>query len=358
MVKKNLISLFAALLVGVSLFAQERFDGKVELDKTVHNFGDVLISDGAVSCTFTVKNISSGKIVIQNVSSSCGCTKVSWTRGEIAPGKTATVNATYTNDEGPLPFDKNLTMLVSGLSKPVILHLRGNSVKKKLPLDQTFAIHYGAVGLKSKEYKLGTVEQGLSVNDEIVIANISNSPVKVEFTGLSDGLSLSMEKNVIPAQSTSTVKVSVAADRSRWGRNNYKANVVVGGRALGSISFVATTTENFRSWTKQQKDEGAKPMFESSSFNYGKVKAGKVVDAVFKVSNSGKQPFKVYKVDTDNAKAVAGAVPEVRPGASGEFHVRFDTTGMPSGEAIVVVTVVTNAPKRPVITLFLTGTIN
>lgn len=358
MMRKLFILMVSALFLSGICFAQERFDAKVELDKTIHNFGDILISDGPVSCSFKVKNISSGKVVIQSVTSTCGCTKVEWTRGEIAPGKTATVSATYTNDEGPLPFDKNLTMLVSGVSKPIILHLRGNSVKKKLPLDQAYPVHMGPLGLKAAEYKLGTVEQGLSVSDEFVLANISSSLVEIEFAGISDGLSLQVDKNPIPAGSTATVKVNVLSDKNRWGRNVYKADIVCGGKSRGSVSFIATTTENFRSWTQQQKDQGAKPMFQSSSFNYGKVKAGKVVEAVFRVSNSGKETLKIYKVDSDNPRAVPGVFPEVKPSGSGEFRVRFDTSGLPSGENIVVLTLVTNAPKRPVITLFLTGTIN
>ena len=36
--------------------AQEKIGGIVEFDKTVHNFGDVMLSDGPLSCTFTLKN--------------------------------------------------------------------------------------------------------------------------------------------------------------------------------------------------------------------------------------------------------------------------------------------------------------
>lgn len=33
------------------------FGGVVQLDKTVHDFGDILVSDGPVTATFTVKNV-------------------------------------------------------------------------------------------------------------------------------------------------------------------------------------------------------------------------------------------------------------------------------------------------------------
>ena len=86
---------------------QERI-GTVEFDKTIHNFGDVMLSDGPLSCTFTMKNVSEKPVVIYNVVTSCGCTDVEWTREPIKPGNTGTISTVYTNDEGPYPFDKTL----------------------------------------------------------------------------------------------------------------------------------------------------------------------------------------------------------------------------------------------------------
>lgn len=103
---------------------------EVEFDKIVHDFGRVTVGDGALSCSFIVTNTGDSPLLIQSVVSSCGCTDVKWTRTEIAPGGTGTIEATYSNDEGPYPFDKSLTVYTSAARKPVVLHLRG-IVKKK-----------------------------------------------------------------------------------------------------------------------------------------------------------------------------------------------------------------------------------
>lgn len=114
------------LLLSAVLAASE----PVKFDKTVHDFGEVSMSDGELSCTFTLTNESADTLDIYAVVSSCGCTNVSWTREPIAPGGTGTVTATYTNDEGPYPFDKALTVYTSAQKKPVILHLKG-TVRKE-----------------------------------------------------------------------------------------------------------------------------------------------------------------------------------------------------------------------------------
>ncbi|MBP9998193.1 MAG: DUF1573 domain-containing protein [Bacteroidales bacterium] len=104
--------------------------GSVDFDKKVHDFGKITTASGEQNCTFTLTNNSSEDVCILAVTSSCGCTKVSWTRELIAPGKTGTVSASYSNDEGPYPFDKTLNVYISGEKKPVILHLRGIVTKK------------------------------------------------------------------------------------------------------------------------------------------------------------------------------------------------------------------------------------
>ena len=131
----NIIAI-AAVFLSSFLFhlnAQEKIGESIEIDKTVHNFGDILLDGGPVSCTFTVKNTGSKPLVIYNALTTCGCTKATWTKEPIMPGKTGTISVTYTNDEGPYPFDKNVTVYFSEPKKPVILKMRGVCMEKKVP---------------------------------------------------------------------------------------------------------------------------------------------------------------------------------------------------------------------------------
>jgi Protein of unknown function (DUF1573). len=108
-------------------------DEVVEFDRTVHDFGDISVNDGPVTCTFTVKNIGKEPIAIYEVVTSCGCTDAQWTREPLQPGKTGTITGTYKNEDGPVPFDKTLTVYIAGVSKPVILRMRGVVHEKKNP---------------------------------------------------------------------------------------------------------------------------------------------------------------------------------------------------------------------------------
>lgn len=112
------------------LLMQSLIGGRAEFDKTVHNFGTISIKDGPQQCVFTVTNRGKEDLTILSAVSSCGCTGVHWTRSSIAPGESGTIEATYSNEDGPYPFDKTVTVYLSGFKKPVVLHLRGIVTKK------------------------------------------------------------------------------------------------------------------------------------------------------------------------------------------------------------------------------------
>ena len=153
---KRLFMAIACLLVlsGMTAKAQEKITDGVEIDKFVHNFGDILLDSGPVSCSFTLKNTGNKPVVIYSVSTTCGCTNVEWTQEPIRPSKTGTISVTYSNDEGPYPFDKSLTMYISESKKPIILKLRGVSLDKIKPLEELYPVSYGSLGIKENINKL------------------------------------------------------------------------------------------------------------------------------------------------------------------------------------------------------------
>ncbi|MBQ3916843.1 MAG: DUF1573 domain-containing protein [Bacteroidales bacterium] len=362
---KKLLPLILMLAVSAASFAQVKTDGgktvvenKVEFDKIVHDFGDIMISDGPQSCSFSVKNVSSQPIAINNVISSCGCTDVKWTREPIRQGKAGSITATYDNTQGPYPFDKTLTVYIAGLKKPVILRLRGSVHDKKQSLSELFPEHLGALGLKSRAIKLGNLDQESQRGDAVNVANLGGTPMKVSFTNVSPGLEISVSPNPVPAGSTARMTYVVTADRSRWGNNVYYATPVVNGTARAKIEITAFTKENFTSLSEAEKAKGAQPMFESSTFNFGKVKAGTKVDASFVMTNKGKSTFEAYKIDSDTPAAkVDGTFPTVAPGGKATLKVALDTSSLPKGETLIILTLTTNSPLRPIVNLFLSGVI-
>lgn len=361
MKKIYILWIMAAMLFGQELKAQEKISDALEIDKTVHNFGDILLDSGPVTCSFTLTNKGSKPAVIYNVSSSCGCTNVTWTKEPLMPGKSGKISVTYSNDEGAYPFDKSLTVYVSDVKKPVILKVRGVSVAKKQPLAESYPVHFGPLGMKEKEFKCGNLEQGNQKSNAVMVANISNKPITVDFTGVSPNLSIKVSPNPIPAQSTAEMSFTVTASRDLWGKNYYWASPRVNGSAVktaagdSKIGIWAFTKENFTALSDSEKTKAARPMFEESTYSFGKVKRGATVNAEFTFKNEGKTDFEVYAVNSDAGDITFGQFPSAKPGETKTFKVALNTSKLPAGEALVIVTLTTNSPLRPIVNLFIAG---
>lgn len=126
---KRFIGTLILLLLCLCANAQKDFEGIARFDKAVYDFGKISMAKGPRSCRFSVTNISDKPINIFAVLTTCGCTSVNWTRTDIAPGQSGTVDATYSNDEEKGPFDKTLKVYISDIKKPMVLHFKGESVK-------------------------------------------------------------------------------------------------------------------------------------------------------------------------------------------------------------------------------------
>jgi hypothetical protein len=331
----------------------------VEFDKTVHDFGDISIDDGPQTCVFTVKNVGKEPIAIYEVVTSCGCTDAQWTREPIQTGKTGTISATYKNEDGPVPFDKTLTVYIAGVGKPVILRLRGLVHEKKKPLSELFgAVKLGSMGLKSLNYKVSNILQGESSSDEVKIANLGKQPMKVSFTNVSPNLTVEVVPATVPAGETAALRFSVKSDPALWGKHVYSATPVINGvKAAKPITVTALTRGNFASWTPEQRKNAAQCIFDESTVSFGTATAGTKVQATFSFTNKGKSALQFYSLDAD-AEGVTATLPgETAAQGKGSIPVTLDTSRLPKGETVVMLSLTTNCPARPLINLFLVGLI-
>ena len=332
-----------------------RIQDKVELDKTVHDFGDVLVSAGPLECSFSIKNISDSPIVIYDVASSCGCTGVEWTKEPLQPGQSGTVRAVYQNEDGPYPFDKTLTVRISALKKPVILRLRGVVHEKQRPLTELYPVRRGALGLREDEIKIGNLEQGEARTVTVRVANLGKKALTLDFADVTAGLEVSVRPNPIPAGTTAELTLTATSSRERWGKQWYDVTPVVDGRREKPFRAWTFTKENFASWTAEQTDAAARPIFETSTCNFGIIPPGTAVEGTFTFTNKGRSPLVLYSADSDTPGVRFTLPGEVAAGGQGTIGVKLDTAGLPKGETTIILTFTTNSPLRPIVNLFLVG---
>ncbi len=127
MKKVGFILLFSLIMTGLA-FAQKP---AMEFQKTEHNFGTIKEEIGAVTTQFAFENTGDAPIIIQRVSSSCGCTTPSYTRQPILPGKEGTISAQYSTVRRPGTFNKTIRVYTNIPDTVYVLTIKGNVTPKK-----------------------------------------------------------------------------------------------------------------------------------------------------------------------------------------------------------------------------------
>ena len=368
--KKFIIYVAAFLLCASGLSAQDKFYKEADVirfDQKVHDFGDVLIAEGPVSCIFTFTNIGTQPIVVQNVISSCGCTTPEWTREPVRPGATGTISATYSNDQGPYPFDKTLTVYVgvgaSSLERPVLLRLRGVSHEQKKDLDELFTTHIGPLGLRKVETSIGYIDQGVVKSDQMQVANLSKKELTVEAFNATPGLTITVSPNPIPARSMARLTYAVNPAEmggTFWGRQNFETAFLLNGKEYtDKLTISSVIKDNFEKLSREEIAAAPVPVIDRSYFEFGEAKKGAVLTATYTVRNKGKNPLVIHHIDGRAGSTVQTKLPlTIKPGGKADVKVRFDTSSLDyTGEVIEILTVITNAPSKPVLNLFITGNV-
>ncbi len=334
----------------------------VQFEEKIHDFGDLLLTDKSVSCKFRFKNISKKPVVVHNVVSSCGCTVPHWTKQPVKPGETGTIEVTFKNDQGAYPFSKSITAYISGINRPVILHIKGVVYGKKMTLKEMYSHTIGGVlGTRETTMLLGNMYQGKAKSDATSIANLTKKPVKVVVKSEDPALSVAIVPNPIPANSKAslTYTVNTANGEKKWGNNDYYASFVIDGKpAEEKIKVQATIAESFDDLTAAQKQKGPVPSFAQGYWDLKEVSKGDVLEHVITIKNTGKSQLIIYKIDSDDGRTtVMTKTPiKVAVGKSTDIKIKYDTSTQ-TGEFVSIVTFTTNAPLRPRLDFFINGNI-
>ena len=159
---KKLFLTLTAFTFSAMLFAQKTAADVAKFTSETIDLGKVKQGVPAVA-TFTVTNVGTEPLIIEQANPTCGCTMGDYTKAPIAPGKTGTITATY-NAAGVSHFDKHLTVKFAGIDELKSITLTGdvlaaedydkwvveNEAKKKADAEAAAAAGKNTKGSKNK----------------------------------------------------------------------------------------------------------------------------------------------------------------------------------------------------------------
>lgn len=136
-----------------------------------------------VKAEFKMKNSGAKPLLISDVKTSCGCTTVSYPKGEVAPGKTFTVSAVY--DAKQLGhFQKEVGIYSNASDKPLLLTLKGVVVEKKSNFKGEYPYTLGDLLTDKNEVLFDDVNRGDMPVQHVHILNNSDETMEPQLMHL------------------------------------------------------------------------------------------------------------------------------------------------------------------------------
>lgn len=344
------------LVAKSALLAQPQ---NIKFNKLVHDFGDIMLNSGHHKYKFTFQNIGKEPLVIQTVISSCGCTTPVWTKKPVMPGEQGFVEITYLNNQGAYPFDKALTVYVTGEAAPVILRLRGVVHEKPKPLNALFPENFGGISFRSPHVDMGHMLMGDIKEERIEVANTSAGVVDFKILSHSKGLTvIPSNQKLKPGEKGEVIFRLNSKESNQWGRTWHELSIHINGREYTKRAFRVGVfvKDNFTGLSKEEQENGPLPMATSSNYDFGTVKAGTIAKASFQIKNVGKREYLIHKVESDSPN-IKYKHPSTIPAGGGATIEAFIETAGQSGDRLYYITLIGNSPLRPIINLVVTGKI-
>jgi Protein of unknown function (DUF1573) len=120
------------LALCINLIANAQSGAKIEFKEETINYGVVYKGEDSGKRVFEFTNTGDAPLIIKDAKSTCGCTVPSFSKEEIAPGKTGTIEVQYNMNVGVI--SKTITVETNAVNKEkgfVALRIKGTVLQKE-----------------------------------------------------------------------------------------------------------------------------------------------------------------------------------------------------------------------------------
>lgn len=142
------------------------------------DLGSISEDDDSVSVNFKWLNVSAQPVKIQNIKTGCDCTKASYSKEEVKPGKTGEITVTYYPKGHPGPFLRRFVVKtnVTGQENAAVLSLEGD-VTPSIKPTHDYPYSMGNLLLKQKEIAFVETKKAM---ESIEVMNAGDTPLSLK----------------------------------------------------------------------------------------------------------------------------------------------------------------------------------
>lgn len=348
---------FVSILFSVAINAQSK-KAAISFNEMSFNFGDVQESSGLQVHKFEFTNTGGEPLIVQNVSTSCGCTTPDWTKEPVMPGQKGYVSAAYNPAGRPGQFEKYITVQSNAEPAMVKLTINGNVAPKPLTIEDEYRFAFGPLRMDMNHLSFGTVYKGQVQTKQVAVINTSAQPQTLALQNVPAHLSVKVVPASLAPNQKGIIEITYnAAKKDDWGFIIDRLDIYINGTTDNQNKLIvsANIEEDFTSITPAQKASAPKINFESNTFDFKSIKQGVSVDYEYKFTNTGKSDLIIRKVTAAcGCTAVITSANLIPAGASGTIKATFNSAGK-TGQQNKTITVITNDPENPKVILWIKG---
>lgn len=335
-----------------------------------HDFGVIREKDGKAHCQLRVKNTGTEPLLIVKVQVGCGCTGIDYPEQPIMPGDTATVSLSYNPSGRPGQFTKQAIIFTNTDTKRTILEISGNVIPTDATLDKEYPIRAGDLRISQRVIPFGELVKGKGSTQYLSAYNASTDTLLVSVTGAKPHIRPAVVPDTVPPARVIALTVHYASRYAPlWGLNvdtltmecRPLSPTSTAAKGAADIQVMAQVMENFDNLTdKQRADAPVIAVDCDERLDFGAMKAGEVVTRTFTVTNKGKERLAIRRLWVPQGEGITLSADrqEIKRGKKATVTVTVDTSCQQEHMLNVPLTLMSNDPDNPRVTIRLVGIID
>ncbi len=359
----RLLFIFAFSKVFFTLFATAQNSDFLGFGKTVHDFGTIREEKGKVDYTFMFRNNHDTLVTIVNVVAGCGCTASDFTQTPLAPGDTGYLQVTYTTTNRPGPFEQRVTVVTDiffddGTRFFKHIHVKGDVTPRVPTTLDNYPIGHGKLHFNTSHLSFDKIK---NTRDSTLVLGLYNNwdkPMRLDLSDPPDFISYQFKPAVLEPDSEGKLYITYHAKlKGDYGLVFDQLTITTDDNDIPQKQFFisADIREDFSGMTSRALRNAPKIKIEKAEVSFDTISSGDVYEYTFHFSNTGKRPLLLRKITSSCAcVTIEASSLRVEPQAEASIKAVFNSANR-AGFQRHTITVITNAPEKPIAYLVLQG---
>lgn len=347
------------IFLSAAVFAQQ--NAGIAAKEKNHDFGVIKEEKGKVEHVFIIENTGNAPLVIDRITSSCGCTLPEWSKEPVSPGKTKEVRVWYDPYGRPGAFYKTISVYSNAEPRRFVLSIRGEVLRKQNTSPEiSYPYTIGELKLLSKSVTFNTIRPKDTLGEKILVKNGGDQTVSIRFDDVPEAITVEARPQTLqPHETGELIFLFNAAKVGKKGR--YTASLPIRVQPLGAspvtqtIELAANVIDDFGKLTAADKEKAPIALFSATLIDFGKVEAknsilglGGKVTQTLEITNKGKSTLSIYSIGSEDERIdVGGGKKEIKPNSSATFKITIRPKDIKI-KMETTITIVCNDPAGPV----------